>query len=131
MRLKLPATNLTYVILCVKYTLKGEECVCQMHAVNNNKIEEFEIDVPDEAVVTMVTMNEVTNGQRVVSSQVLYDSTEDNSESNSNLKVETKVTATVETKKEKKHGQTSRTSGRQEGESSKGESSQRKSKEES
>lgn len=126
MKLKLPATNLTYVILCVKYMLDGEECACNMHMLNDNKMKDTYIDVPDGAVVTTVTMNEVTNAQKVVSIQVLYDASEDKSEdkpTNSNLKVETKVEAKIE---RKKHGETSGASGRQESKSSKGESSKGK-----
>lgn len=134
MRLKLPATNLSYVILCVKYVLNGEECACNMHLLNDNKQSEVEIDTPDGAVVTTVTMNEVTNAQKVISIQVLYDSTEDEDKqedkqedkpTNSNLKVETKVEATIE---RKEHGKASRTSGRQESKSSEGESSKSKEK---
>lgn len=76
MKLKLPATNLTYVILYVKYMLDGEECTCNMHMINDNKMGEVEIDYPTGAIVTNVTMNEVTNAQKIVSIQVLYDASD-------------------------------------------------------
>lgn len=113
MRLKLPATNQTYVILSVKYVLDGKECVCQMHKLNNNKMDEVEIDVPDGAVVHMVTMNEVTNAHVVVSSQVLYDASEDEPTS-SNLKVETQAKATVTKRKDHAESHSSRKTKKQE-----------------
>ena len=114
MKLKLPSTNLSYAILNVKYTLNGEECECKMHKLNNNKMDEVEIDCPTGAIVTNVTMSEVTNAHVVVSSQVLYDKPEPKpepkpeanpeAESNSNLKVETQ--AKVEITKKEKHATT-------------------------
>lgn len=111
MKLKLPATNLSYVILCVKYMLNGEELACNMHMLNDNKMEKVEIDTPDGAVVTTVTMNEVTNAQKVVSIQVLYDASEpeDKSEpTDSNLKVKTQVKVKVEKKEDYASAYTSR-----------------------
>lgn len=119
MKLKLPATNLSYVILCVKYMLDGEECACNMHMLNDNKMGEVEIDTPDGGIVTTVTMNEVTDAQKVVSIQVLYNASKEEHKPepklvpesglrlettpiSSNLKVETKVEATVERKAEPK-----------------------------
>lgn len=95
--------------------LNGEELACNMHMINDNKMDEVEIDTPDEAVVTTVTMNEVTNAHIVVSSQVLYDASEEEDKPepklvpesglrlettpfHSNLKVEAQVEAKVERK---------------------------------
>jgi len=53
--------------------LDGEEYECKMGMVNNNKREDVEIDVPEDAMVTLVTMHEMTDNSQVASSQVLYE----------------------------------------------------------
>lgn len=137
MRLKLPATNLSYTILSVKYVLDGEECNLNMHLLNDNKMEKIEIDVPDGAVVTTVTMNEVTDAQKVVSIQVLYDADEEEPKPEdkpeptySNLKVETQAKAKVERKEDhaKSHSERKTESESESGSQKEGQSKEKKEK---